>query len=87
MTEHGFRIDPGWVRGDLFSESGKWKYVVAIDMRKYYSYSTVHAAVVDAFGNTPAADRGVNGNFDGSGYWLVVTEPYHETSFPVMVRL
>ena len=86
----GFTLNPGCVRGDLFvrrpeSEgfSGKWKYTVALDMSDYYNHQGPAEAVKAAW------DAGKqNGVVPGStGFWLVVSEPYHKHSYPVMVAI
>lgn len=85
MNDRGFTLDIHMVRGDLFTEHGKWKYTVAIDMCGSYDAIDLHSAVVRAFRSTPSDVRGV---IDGvTGYRLVVLEPYHRNGYPVCVMI
>lgn len=85
----GFSVDDGIVRGDLFNERGKWKYTVAIDMREFFNHEGVQLAVLAAIRSTPESVRGVKDSVvaTGSGFWLVVLEPSHAYSHPVMIQL
>lgn len=85
----GYSVSSAIVRGDLFTERGKWKYSVAIDMTNFYGTLLIHDAVRKAIRATPAEVRGVldSAVSEGSGYWLVVLEPYHRNSYPVMIKL
>ena len=83
-----FSLNSAMVRGDLFTiregggGGGKWKYTVQIDMTDLYDHWSIHEAVVAAFRKTPSEIRGV---VDCSGYQLVVLDPYHKNSHPVIV--
>lgn len=82
----GYSTNSGHVRGDLFTETGKWKYSVVIDMSNYYDVPLLtREAVVEAFHNTDQSFRGVRG--ECKRYWLVVLEPYHRNSYPIATRL
>lgn len=80
-----FSLNPAMVRGDLFQDSGKWKYTVQINMAEHWGDSNIYDAVLASYMETPPEVRGV---IDGAtDYWLVVTEPYHRNSYPVMVKI
>jgi len=85
----GFNINEGVVRGDLFKKSGKWVHTVAIDMSEFYDETFVYVAVRKAVRKTPPDILGVSSSATqpGCGYYLVVLEPYHEHSYPVMLNL
>jgi hypothetical protein len=76
------------VQGNLFNEhTGKWKYTVQIDMRKFYDAPhLVEHAVKQAFRATPPEVLGVNPTTI-TGFKLVVLDPYHEREHPVMVTI
>lgn len=77
------------VRGELFTETGKWKYTVQIDMMGFYSELDINDAVRKALRNTDSDIRGVTDSAvaPGSRYTLVVFEPYHKNAYPVMIKL
>lgn len=89
----GYSVNDGVVRGELFvrrpeSEgfSGKWKYTIALDMSKYWSpedYITPVDAVRAAWDDGKQNDVVTT----ATGFWLVVFEPYHKNSCPVMVAI
>jgi len=87
----GYAVNDGLVRGLLFvrrpeSEgfSGKWKYEVALDMSDYWRHGPTCIDAVKA-----AWDAGKQNEVrsDATGFWLVVPDPYHENSYPVMVAI
>lgn len=80
-----FSLNPGMVRGELFTENGKWKYTVQINMYDFYNEVDIYEAVVKAFRATPSSTTGVVEGI--TGYWLVVLDPYHRNAYPVMVRI
>jgi len=85
----GFTTKEGMVRGDLFKKhSGKWAYTVSFNMSKFYHGTNIVDAVKQAI-RTPGAQNDVYESTvaPGCGYYLVVLEPYHEHSHPVMVDL
>lgn len=81
--------EPYHVRGDLFTETGKWKYTVQIDMRGEFHVIDLHRAVVRAARATPSETLGVMDGAVGpeSRYWLVVLDPYHQNAHPQMIKL
>lgn len=87
----GFTRDPGMVRGLLFvrrleSEgfSGKWKYEIALDMGDYYDHpESPESAVEQAWKDGKQSDVVKT----ATGFWLVVPDPYHKYSYPVMVAI
>lgn len=85
----GFTVNDSLVRGDIFTDTGKWKYSVAIDMTYFYDMFPLQEAVRRAAQRTPAEVRGVTDGVvaDGSGYTLVVLEPVHQHGHPVMIKL
>lgn len=87
----GFTTKPGMVRGLLFvrrpeSEgfSGKWKYEIALDMSDYYDHSGGPAGAVKQAWEGGKQNQVVK---TATGFWLVVPDPYHENSYPVMVAI
>ena len=84
-----YSSSPSHVRGDLFTDSGKWKYTVVIDMEGVYDCPLLHEAIVDALRDTPSSFRGVVDGAVGSQseYILVVLNPCHRNGYPVMIRL
>lgn len=86
----GFTVNDSMVRGDLFTETGKWKYTITLDMTGLYNFGpTPYDAVREAFYTKVV--EGINQpkrntrNF--AGWKLVVLEPCHEFSYPVLLRL
>lgn len=84
----GFHVNDSLVRGDLFRSGGKWAYTVAIDMTGYWRGSEylIHDAVEKAYWGTDSTVKGVIDSC-GPGLTLVVLEPCHENSHPVVVKL
>jgi hypothetical protein len=102
----GYGLNDTVVEGNLFVRrdgegfSGKWKYTIALDMRKYCMQDRELITPADA---VLAAWQ--DGEFEGvgqsmarrpvgpEGYWLVVTQPYFirpdgvDASYPVMVKV
>lgn len=84
-----FSINPGHVRGDLFTKHGKWKYTITIDMSNHYYDPQINSAVIRSVRSTPERLLGVYSGVvsQSSEYVLVVLDPYHENSFPQMLKL
>jgi hypothetical protein len=89
----GFSTNSGMVRGELFTENGKWKYTISLDMNGYWNkewyitpYEAVHAAFRD--GRFDEVNRYPGKNLEHwSGWWLAVLDPYHERSYPVLLKI
>lgn len=78
MADFGFDPRPYMVRADFFTDDPrmKWKYTKALDMSEVYYLSFVHAAVSMAWkAMRPRMQSLV----------IVVLEPYHHQSCPVML--
>lgn len=79
MSDHGFRLEPNWVRLDRFNANGKWKYTHEVKMlNEWWDHWDLFAAVENAM------ERAEIGLEDG---WVaVVLEPYHKNSYPVIIK-
>ena len=66
------------VRADRFRESGKWYDTFAIDMTGLYNHLDPAQAVKVAL-----TKKGI---VLATGWMIVVLYPYHEHSYPVMIR-
>lgn len=75
--DHGFDPDPSKVRADWFTGDSrlKWKYTDALPMRGYFDQLSVYDAVGLAWERL--------GRY--RGLVLVVLDPYHRNSYPVMI--
>jgi hypothetical protein len=80
----GYSEDPTMVRCDMFTETLKWKYTVAICMENEWDNPDLHEAVRKAFYSTTT-----KGVVDGEykGWYLSVTHPYSRYEYPQLVRL
>lgn len=84
----GYDVDESKVRGDVFTENGKWKYTVCLD------YSNCLWNSPDIWTETRRALREATGqNISGvmfdeipAGWILVVLEPYNKFSHPIIVK-
>lgn len=87
MTNFSFNV--AHVRGDLFLEGGKWKYTILIDMSHHYYDVDMRLGIVLSARSTPSEIRGVvdHAVSSSSEYVLVVLDPCHQYSHPVMLRL
>lgn len=75
----GYSESDSIVRADRFKPSGKWYDSIALEMNDYYNVPpVVHDAV------RLAAER--QGVVVHEGWWLVVLEPYHIHSHPVILK-
>lgn len=75
----GYSANEGMVRADLFKENGKWSQTYALDMSKYYEDPDMWASIRLLY-------RDQVGHQIPKGWLLVVLEPYHTYSHPVIVR-
>ena len=75
----GYSTNEGIVRADLFKPSGKWHESIALDMSADYNKTLIHSAVCDAW--VRAGRSALE-----AGWLLVVLEPYHKHSHPVMLK-
>lgn len=83
----GFSLDPRHVEGNVFGETGKWKYTVQLDYTggdwdNWDLWSEARAALARA---TRRRISGVSLVAIPSGWTLVVLEPYGRNSHPIMV--
>lgn len=86
----GFSVKPHIVRGDLFRHNyNGWSQSVAIDMTRYHDHDDMREAILLAFNSTPAQILGVTHSAKpgGTTYRLVVLEPYHKYSTPVIMSI
>lgn len=74
----GYAVDEGIVRADRFKPSGKWYDSIALDMSQNYNDNLIHNAV------KASAER-QDVKLD-EGWTLVVLEPYHVHSHPVIIK-
>lgn len=74
-----FSVFPDQVRADIFREQGKWYETRALNMGELYDIPSVRDAVQFAwhrqYGNAH------------HGKWLVVLDPHHKNSYPIMQRI
>lgn len=84
----GFNHDDTKVRGDLFTESGKWKYTVTLDYTGGdWDYWDLWWEARQALRRaTEAGTSGVTLKRIPDGWHLVVLEPYGRTSHPIIVH-
>lgn len=71
--------NPETVRADLFKDSGKWYTTVELNMGPYYDEPLIHDAVRRAYVDNISPNM--------SGMTVVVLEPYHKHSHPVMLKV
>lgn len=80
----GYSVSDSVVRADRFKASGKWYDSIALEMGPYYDYANIHRAVgfafIDWFQSVWIEREPTLGEFH-----LVVLEPYHKSSCPVMM--
>lgn len=81
----GFSLNPEVVEGNLFNEDGKWKYQVALNYKGLYNHFEPIDATRLAWSNS-VGSSGVTLEHIPKGWFLVVLEPYHIYSHPVMIR-
>ena len=78
-----FSQKPGMVRVDIFKESGKWYDTLELDMDKQYNTLLIHDAINNAMAiQHPQWTHGKN-----AGFHVVVLDPYHKNSHPVMYHI
>lgn len=83
----GYTTDDYQVKGNLFTENGKWKYAVALDYSGQWDATDPKNAAKNAL--RQATDRGTSGvtiREIPPGWWLVVLEPNTRFAYPIMVR-
>lgn len=83
----GFSLNEYLVRGDLFTETGKWKYTVTLNYEFDgfdYEHWDIHTMARRAFAN----GKGVSFKeiTSENGYRLVVLEPYALNGYPIMIQ-
>jgi hypothetical protein len=86
----GFSTNDSHVRGDLFNESGKWKYTVALDYGfpgfNYTSWDLWKQARLALAHATAKGVSGVSMLQVPKGWSLIVLEPCGEYSHPITVH-
>lgn len=84
----GFSVDDSIVRGDLFTENGKWKYTVALDYTKtdYHNWDLWEEARNALRDATHNGISGVTLTDIPEGWSLVILEPYAANGYPITVR-
>lgn len=83
----GYTDDSTKVRGDLFTESGKWKYTVVLDFDggDYENWDLWTEAKNALARATDAGISGVRLREVPHGWALVVLEPYSRFQYPITV--
>jgi hypothetical protein len=74
----GYAISDSVVRADRFKPSGKWYDSIALEMGDFFERNGIHEAIKAAM-----LRQGVALEKDWS---LVVLDPYHKHSHPIMLR-
>ena len=84
----GYTVDDRQVRADVFTESGKWKYIVALDCSDvdYDDWDLWRQAKRALVRATVNETSGVRFAEIPVGWYMVVLEPYSRHSHPVMVK-
>lgn len=86
----GFALEEHTVRGDLFTDTGKWKYTVALDYSgpdfDYQDWNLWRQAVRALETATVRGTSGVSLTKIPAGWTLVVLEPYGQYSHPITVK-
>lgn len=75
----GYSPHDSQVRADRFKPSGKWYDTRVLEMAPYYNETFLHIAVEKAYADTSAVPL-------DEGWSLVVLEPYHRHSHPIMLK-
>ena len=74
----GYAVEDSKVRLDRFKQSGKWYDSYSLDMQGFWDVGpTPHDAVQAAMDKQGI--RGIEGGF------VIVLEPYHKHSYPVVI--
>lgn len=83
----GFSLNDRHVEGNLFTDTGKWKYEVQLDYTgsDYESWDLWTEARVALRRASAAGTSGVTLHEIPSGWHLVVLEPFGKFSHPIMV--
>lgn len=79
----GYTTNESAVRADLFTENGKWKYSISLDMEGNYDEVNIWKAI-------PRIVRSQYGSVvhkPYEGMWIVILEPCWKYSHPIMMKL
>lgn len=76
----GFTIKDDFVRVDFFKESGKWYETESIEWKSYDAVDKTLNELFREYLVDQIGDR-------YSGMFAVCLKPYHQHSFPLMIRL
>lgn len=74
----GYSIEEGVVRADRFKPSGKWYDSIALDMSDFYNEPMQQNAIRGAMARQKISLE--------EGWSIVVLEPYHVNSHPMMLK-
>jgi len=75
-----YSANPGMVKVDFYKPGGKWYMTEAVDMSDFYHTGAIHEAVAMAI-----RDGLKNGERLLMQFIVLVDEPYHQNSHPVML--
>lgn len=78
----GYSPDDYHVRCDVFKPSGKWYATVCLDMAGHYE--DIRVSLPELVRNLFMAQLN-KGSY--RGFWIVVLEPCHIQSYPVMIKI
>jgi len=76
----GYSVDDTFVRVDFFREGGKWYDTESIKWKSYDNKEKTLNELFREYLNDQIKDR-------YSGMWAVCLKPYHENSYPLMIKL
>jgi len=81
----GYCEEPGKVLVTIFKESGKWYTDLSVNMSAFYEVKNnlIHTALAKSL-DLYERERGNGPRY--RGMWAVCIKPYHETSFPIMMK-
>jgi hypothetical protein len=74
----GYAVGDNFVRASRFKPSGKWYDDVALDMAGEFNTDSIQTAIKNAYTKTYHPLH--------PGWMLVVLEPYHKHSHPIIIK-
>ena len=81
----------GYVRVDIFKDTGKWYSTGWVDMAPWFNTESVHGAVREACNAEATKANGEWGlvrnadEYFAQGWTIVCTEPHHQFAHPVLL--
>lgn len=84
MSDFGFCLNPSMVRVDIFKESGKFYDTIELNWDRYYTERNDGVELIDDTFKRCMKEQYPN-RF--TGLFAVCLEPYHEHSYPLMIKL